>query len=69
MLTQKVDKIRHVPFFGNLTRVALMKYQNYFEEANHCKGSILQKEGTDMTHLHLILEGEFEVTRSIKYID
>jgi len=46
-----------------MTKVALQKYQNYFEEQQFFRGKIVQKEGEPMELLHLILEGEFELSK------
>lgn len=41
LLYQKVDQIGKVAQFSSLSRHTLMKYQNYFEEKTHVRGSIL----------------------------
>jgi len=67
LLGKRVEKIKNIPFFNSLSRTALMKFQNYFFERTYTKGSILQKEGKPMSHLHLILEGEFEIIKTVQY--
>lgn len=42
-----------------------MKFQNYFVEKNFIRGSVVQKEGTPIQYLHLILEGEFETAKTV----
>jgi len=44
-----------------------MKYQNYFRQINFIRGSVVQHEGRPMTDLHLILEGEFELSRTLQF--
>ena len=61
--------IKNVPCFDSLSRVALMKYQNYFTETNFVRGSIVYREGKPLTHLHLILKGEFELQKTVHYVD
>ena len=46
-----------------------MKYQNYFQENSFIRGSLVLSEGKEMTHLHLVMEGEFELSRNIQYMN
>ena len=55
-----------MPYFDEISKVALMKYQNYFHEKKHIRGSVIMKEGCPMTHLHLVIEGEYEVSKNIE---
>ena len=45
-----------------------MKYQNYFHDKKHIRGSVIMREGHPMTHLHLVIEGEYEVSKNIEII-
>ena len=58
-LNQKVDKLKQIPGFKSLTRTALNKYQNYFEENKFIRGSKVLVEGKPLDNLHLVIDGEF----------
>ena len=46
-----------------------MKIQNYFTEINYVRGSVVYKEGKPLNHLHLILKGEFELQKTVQFLD
>ena len=49
--------------------MSLNKYQNFFKEETFIRGQYVYKEGQPMTHLYLIIDGEFEIQQSIEFID
>ena len=52
-----------MPFLNKISKFGLDKYQNFFHENIFNKGQIILKEGEEMINLHLIVEGEFEVSQ------
>lgn len=61
-MNNKVETIRHVPYFQSLSKAALNRYQHFFIEVNFNRGAYAQIEGRPMTHLHLVTEGEFGIS-------
>lgn len=59
----------NVTSFENMSRGALMKFQNYFIETTFKRGQYAQIEGKPLTHLYLVLEGEFELSKKVEYVN
>ena len=51
-----------------MSKAALMKYSNYFIENTYTRGQKIFEEATPFTKLHMIKEGEFELTKTIEYV-
>ena len=45
--------------------MTLQKYSHYFQEIKFTRGQVAMREGDELQNLHLIFEGEFELSKSI----
>lgn len=45
MIDQRVNYIRQIPFFQDISRTALMKYSHYFKEEEFKLGKVAMREG------------------------
>ena len=57
-----------MPFFQEVSKIALMKYQHYFSEQSFIRGQKVMREGEAVTHLHVVIEGEFELSKQVKFV-
>ena len=65
VLNKKIETLRGIPGFELISRMALMKHQKFFKENNYIRGSKVLEEGKPIEDLHLIVEGEFMLHKSI----
>lgn len=61
--TQLVKKLVQIPIFGGLTVAEAAEFFEVALESSVAKGATLFREGDDGDSLHVILEGEMQVTR------
>lgn len=61
--TQLVKKLVQIPIFGGLTVAEAAAFFEVAVEASVAKGATLFREGDDGDALHVILEGEMQITR------
>lgn len=65
---QRVEILRNVPFFSQVSKIALMKYQHYFKEHYFVRGQYVIKEGQELSHYHIIIDGEFELSKRVQFL-
>lgn len=61
--TQLVKKLVQIPIFGGLTVTEAAAFFEVALEASVAKGATLFREGDDGDALHVVLEGEVQITR------
>ena len=69
MLDSRVSIIKEVPFFKEISKTALMKYSHFFNAMDFTRNQVVMKEGGPFELMHLIVEGEFELSKQIEYLD
>ena len=45
-----------------------MKYSNYFKEQVFTHGQVVRREGHPVDKLHIVLEGAFEIVKTVEYV-
>lgn len=60
----KIKHIRQIPFLARISQSKLAVHQANFKEHKYIRGQALAKEGAPLTHLHLVIEGEFECVQT-----
>lgn len=45
-----------------------MKYSHYFIENTYTRGQTVFQEATPFSKLHMVKDGEFELTKTVEYI-
>ena len=61
--TQLVKKLVQIPIFGGLTVAEAASFFDVALESSVAKGATLFREGDDGDALHVVLEGEVQITR------
>jgi len=69
MLDHRVNLLKEVPFFREISRRGLMKCSHYFKEREYYRNQVVMREGDRFDLLHLIIEGEFELSKQVEFLD
>jgi CRP-like cAMP-binding protein len=60
-INDKIEYLYGLPPFKKWSKVSLMKLSYYFTEKEVRKGTVLYKEGDELTNVYIIKSGEFKV--------
>ena len=64
-LNEKIQFLKNIPFFSQLTKTSLSKLTYQFKEVSMIKNQTLYKEGDPAENFYIIKNGQFEVTKTI----
>lgn len=64
---EKIQFLRSLPYFSQLTRASLGKLIYQFTDIKTLKDQILFREGEPSDFVYLVKEGQFEVSRSLMH--
>ena len=62
-IEKKVNFIKTIPLFNNLTRTYLMQFSYNFKVLNCNKDQLIYQQGSPANFVYIVQDGLFEVTR------
>lgn len=63
-MNDKIDFLKSIPYFNKWSRNFLSKFTYYFHEMKCIRNQKIFGEG-DPSHLYVVLDGEFEITKKL----
>lgn len=66
---EKVQFLRSLPFFSQLTKTSLGKLTYQFEDFPTIKNQILFREGEPAEYAYIVKQGQYEVTKTLTLAD
>jgi len=67
-LRKLIDFFKSIPFLSNNSKTYLTKLHYSFEQRNVIRNQEIYREGDPSDMVYLVREGEFEVSKRIKYV-
>ena len=69
ILNRKVNFFKNLTIFSDWTRGAVAKATYYFTEKEYSRGHLVYKELDIWKHTYVVIEGEFEATKSTRMVN
>ncbi|CAI2359767.1 unnamed protein product [Moneuplotes crassus] len=64
---QKIDLIKQIPYFKDWSKVSLTKFCYDHEYFSYKRKQVVFEEGQSSSYVYIVKEGEFELTKKIRY--
>lgn len=62
-LNKFIDFLKSIPYFKNWTKNGLSRLTYYMPRKSYIRNQVVFKEGEESSHVYVIFQGEFEVTK------